>query len=244
MNATERSWERIDELNDAEALSAISEYCWLQLAHIMEQQRVYAGLYGDERRVEIMNAASRSVSRIVNDALFDSIVLGICRLLDPARSGRTQFENLSFDLMISKLPASDANAQFKQRRADLCVRAFSLRQRRDKHLAHTDLASLDPEARVGWVSLAEIKATLNDMGLLLADIYARAFDTHLVVWPPDDHPELPFLRILFFGKAAHDERLKAHIQELISAPASRKRRLPDLDTIYPAWLRSPEADRD
>ncbi|WP_246054807.1 hypothetical protein [Paracoccus gahaiensis] len=239
-----RPWERLDELSDAEALEAIFEYCWLHLAQIMEQKRAYAGLYGDVRRVEIMNAASGALSRVIQDALFDSIVLGLCRLLDPAKSGRTKFVNLSFDLMISKLPASEISLHCQERREDLCNRAYSLRQRRDKHLAHTDLASLKQEARVGWVSLTEIESTLSEMGDLLKDIYSIQFGIHLDVWPPNDHPELPFLRSLFYGKTALDERIEAFFKDYMSAPSSRTNRLPHLDSIYPDFLCRPFSKLD
>ena len=76
------------------------------------------------------------------------------------------------------------------------------------------------------------------MGDLLVDINAQEFETHLILWPPDDHAELNFLRALSFGNLAHQQKLDEFEARFVATPYGGT--LPDLDDIYPEWLRRPQ----
>ncbi|WP_405405373.1 hypothetical protein [Paracoccus sp. Ld10] len=240
----DRPWENLDDLDGTEASEAIAAFCWSRLAILRTQQRIYVGLYSDPERVAVLRNASQTVAGVMDDALFDVIVLGICRLLDPRKAGRTPYRNLTFDLLIASLPPSDRTAAFTFARIRLCERAEVLRDRRDKHLAHTDVDSLRQGSEVGWTSMQDIEIVLQGMGDLLEQIYASEFERHIVTWPADRFHELGFLRALYFGKTAHDERKAAFTKEYMGVPLSRNSRLPDLGTIYPKFLRSPFRSAD
>ncbi|WP_108502267.1 hypothetical protein [Paracoccus indicus] len=232
----DRPWERLDELTGREAAKAVGDYCLEHLLYLKGQQRIYWGLYGDERRIEVLNTASGPVAKIVQDALFDVIVLGICRLLDPAQSVKKS-ENLTLALLIDMLPIPDRKDEYHSERRRLRDDAAALVDRRNKHIAHADSAALKKDARVGWVSMRQIKSALDDMYDLLRRIYKSEFNTETYGWKSNDHPELQFLRALAFGNAAHAQKLEDYEEALITTPYGES--LPDLEDIYPDWLRTP-----
>ncbi|WP_282603743.1 hypothetical protein [Paracoccus sp. PARArs4] len=232
----DRPWEHLDRLAGRDAASAVAGYCHLQLVHLKHQERIYSGLFGDQQRVEVMNAASGPVAKVMQDALFDMIVLGICRLLDPAGPARKPVRNLTFALLIDLLPMPDRqdeyHAELKKLRAD----AASLLDRRNKHIAHADSAAVEEGAEVGWVSVRQIKTALDDMHDLLRRICVNELGEQLSGWEPNDHHELQFLRALAFGNAAREQKLIAWEK---AAMAALPEDLPDPEDIYPEWLRSP-----
>lgn len=232
----ERAWEHLDELTGREVALAVGGYCHVKLAQLKHQERIYSGLYGDERRIEVLNTASGPVAKVIQDALFDMIVLGICRLQDPAKSGKGS-ENLTFALLIETLSISDRKDEYHAELKKLCADAAPLRDRRNKHVAHADSAALKEGAQVGWGSLQQIKSALDGMYELLRKIYANEFVTGLTGWPPNDHHELQILRALAFGNAVHKQKLDAWKEDMITTPSGES--LPDLQDIYPDWLRTP-----
>ena len=224
-------------MTGSEAALAVGGYCHVQLAQLKHQERIYSGLYGDERRIEVLNTASGPVAKVVQDALFDVIVLGICRLLDPAGPARKPSKNLTFAFLIESLPMPDRKGEYDAALEVLRADAAPLRDRRNMHIAHADSAALREGAQVGWGNLRQINSALGGMYDLLGRIYANDFDTGLTGWELNDHPELQFLRALKFGNAVHAQKLEDYEEALITTPYGEN--LPDLQDIYPDWLRTP-----
>ena len=233
----DRPWEHLDELTGREAALAVGGYCHVQLAQLKHQERIYSGLYSDERRIEVLNTASGPVAKVVQDALFDVIVLGICRLLEPAGPARMPSKNLTFAFLIELLPMPDRKGEYDAALKVLRADAAPLRDRRNMHIAHADSAALREGAQVGWGNLRQINSALGGMYDLLGRIYANDFDTGLTGWELNDHPELQFLRALKFGNAVHAQKLEDYKEALITTPYGEN--LPDLQDIYPDWLRTP-----
>lgn len=231
----DRPWEHIDDLEGADIPKAVAAYCHVSLAHLMMQDRIYHGLFGDPRRIGILNEASGPVAKVIQDKVFDANALGICRLLDPARPSRRPSRNLTFALLIDTLPTSDNRQAYGAELQMLRDRARSLRDRRDKHLAHTDVDALRKGAQVGWVDPREIRAILLRMGDLLARIHQAEFQIHLIVWPPDDHHEIDFLRSLLLENDARKAVRTAFVQRFVDTPPQGA--LPQPEDDFPAWLR-------
>ena len=232
----DRPWEHLDELTGREAALAVGNYCHVQLAQLKHQERIYSGLYGNERRIEVLNTASGPVAKVVQDALFDVIVLGICRLLDPAQSVKKS-ENLTLALLIDMLPVPDRKDEYHAERRRLRDDAAALVDRRNKHIAHADSAALKKDAQVGWVSMRQLKSALDGMYDLVSRINTSELNTETYGWELNDDPELQFLRALTFGNAAQAQKLEDYKEALITTPYGES--LPDLQDIYPDWLRTP-----
>ncbi|WP_378944453.1 hypothetical protein [Paracoccus sp. R86501] len=217
---------------------AVGSYCHVQLAQLKHQERIYSGLYGDERRIEVLNTASGPVAKVVQDALFDVIVLGICRLLDPAGPARKPSKNLTFAFLIELLPMPDRKGEYDAALEVLRADAAPLRDRRNMHIAHADSAALREGAQVGWVSMRQIKSALDGMYDLLSKIYVNEFDMGLSGWLPNVHHELQFLRALVFGNTVYAQKLDEWREAYLATPYGEN--LPDLQDIYPDWLRTPK----
>src|SRR5207253_9219051 len=90
-----------------------------------------------ESRIELMNNAAPRFFRMIQDELFDAIVLRIARLTDPPKS--TGKPNLS----IQQLPSRIQDQQFLKQLSDLVSAAVAAaefcRNRRHTTLAHNAL---------------------------------------------------------------------------------------------------------
>lgn len=110
-----------------------NEVAWL---HAKWNQ--YRQLYGhSEERVDLLNRAGGHFFRIVQDALWDNVILHIARLTDPIKSGRRD------NLTLLRLPEVIPNASLKKEVKALIDTALSsssfARDWRHRSLAHIDL---------------------------------------------------------------------------------------------------------
>lgn len=99
----------------------------------------------DQQRIDLMERRAASFFSVIHDSLQNDLIVGLCRLTDPAATGRpkNQHQNLTLlrlaETVATAEPgscfASDVNAQAKELQRFCCP----LREWRDKRLAHTDL---------------------------------------------------------------------------------------------------------
>jgi hypothetical protein len=150
-------------------LGCIYHALWQHIARVHQKWGEYVELFGQKpSRVELLNRAAPSFFRIVQDALFDDVLLSIARLTDPPKSvGRG-------NLTLLQLPRHIADAELRDRvsvsleeakqRSDFC------RDWRNRRIAHADLAlSLESAAEPLKVAsrqkvadaLKTIEATMN-----------------------------------------------------------------------------------
>ena len=103
--------------------------------HIVWQQ--YRQLYGtDDETVQLLNRTSSLFFNIIQDELWDSVLLGISRMTDsPSTSGRK-------NLTIQSLPLLIADSGLRAELQDLCRAAVEdaayAREHRNKRIAHQD----------------------------------------------------------------------------------------------------------
>jgi HEPN superfamily AbiU2-like protein len=120
---------------------------WNDCASLHLKWREYRSVFGtSEARIDLLNAAARGFFGLAQDALWESVILHICRFTDPAKpSGR---ETLSLDCLPGLID------DFPQRRPviDLVALAVSrsafARDWRHRYLAHRDRQlALMPEVK-------------------------------------------------------------------------------------------------
>jgi hypothetical protein len=103
----------------------------------------YRELFGISKgRVDLLNECAGPFFVIIHGVLLTDVQLALCKLTDPARTPR--FENLSLDQLQERV-ASHGDSSIAGRCDQLLVevhaRAAHVRQRRNKKLAHIDLAT-------------------------------------------------------------------------------------------------------
>lgn len=103
--------------------------------HVIWQQ--YRQLFGDTPdTVHLLNRTAGLFFRIVQDELWDSVLLGISRMTDPPNMGKKR------NLTILSLPPLITDRKLKTEIDDLCATVMtkekSARDHRDKRIAHQD----------------------------------------------------------------------------------------------------------
>lgn len=229
----ERPWQHYSDLPEDERFGAILKFCTLETARIKYELRIFRGLYSsDPRRVEVLNRAAPEIAQLLQDLLFDDIVIRLCRLLDPPEDRRGNV-NFGLKLLIALAP-KDISLELATEVEVACDLAAKLKERRDKHIAHNAGNSKRADCAKGWVSLADIQAALDRIDGVVVRLHLTCRKVTIETDPISARePEMALLRALHLGadaldKARADYKLRAtHDRGHVAKPLAW---LPD-------WLR-------
>ncbi|MFA0924588.1 AbiU2 domain-containing protein [Xanthomonas fragariae] len=142
--------------------------------HVLWQQ--YRQLFEDDTTVHLLNRTARLFFKIVQDELWDSVLLGISRMTDPTVTGKKK------NLTIQSLPPLIMDTVMRAEVQSLCNKSLESaefsREHRNKRIAHQDHdylsnRDLDPlngisRARVEQM-LEALRAVLNRIDLHFRD---------------------------------------------------------------------------
>lgn len=147
----------------------------LELHLVWEQ---YTQLFGEgEETVNLLNRTAGLFFKIVQDELWDSVLLGVSKLTDPAQTGKNK------NLSIRSLPELIADSTLRGRVLDLCdealMKAEHARDHRNKRIAHQDQQYFyGREAQpLGGVSRALVKEMLQAITAVMNEINVFYCDT-------------------------------------------------------------------
>jgi hypothetical protein len=118
-----------------------NEVTWLY-AKWLEYRKLFAK---SDKRIDVLNDTAGFFFRVVQDTLWEDVLLGIARLTDPPKQG--QFENLT----LLRLPTAVSDSSLATRVRALANaakgRSAFAREWRNKHIAHRDLSlAIDAKA--------------------------------------------------------------------------------------------------
>lgn len=121
-----------------EELGSIYSQLWQELAWLYRTWAEYVALFGTkESRVELLNKAAPAFTRIVQDYLWEGVILHVARLTDPPKSVGKR------NLSIRALEEAATDSDLKERVSVAVTKALSAsefcRDWRNRHLAHRDL---------------------------------------------------------------------------------------------------------
>lgn len=111
-----------------------------ELVNIHVQWRLFLQLYGtDPDRIELLNRFAGGLFGVVQEVLYDDLVLAVFRLHDPAKSGK--FENLSLPSLVGAVRGvnSQLAASLARGSGDLVALLDPYAEWRNKRIAHNDL---------------------------------------------------------------------------------------------------------
>ena len=135
---------------------------WQELVWLYAVWGEYVDLYGTNvSRVELMNRAAGHFFRIVQDAVWEQILLHIARLTDPARSAGKPNLSVQSLLAIVDDPAPKGAAEAKVKAA-IEAAAFC-RDWRNRRIAHRDLDLVlkNPTQPLARASLLQVRNALD-----------------------------------------------------------------------------------
>jgi len=147
----------------------------LELHLVWEQ---YAQLFGEsEETVQLLNQTAGLFFMVVQEGLWDSVLIGVSRLTDPAQTSGNR------NLSIRSLPGLIGDKGLQGRVSDLCENALTkaklARDHRNKRIAHQDQQYFfDREARpLGGVSRALVNEMLQSITAVMNEINVYYCDT-------------------------------------------------------------------
>ena len=152
-------------------LGAIYNVLYNDVAWLHAKWEQYRHLFAkSERRIELLNETAAYFFRIIQDTVFEDIVLGLARLTDPIQTGRGQKQQEN--LTLQRLPPLVSDAQLRLDLTGLVSAALDAcatpRAWRNKRLAHRDLAVAlatagDPLAGISRADVEVALAALRDL---------------------------------------------------------------------------------
>jgi hypothetical protein len=159
-------------------LGALYSALWQEVAWIHSKWAQYVALFGTKpERVELLNKAAPAFFRLVQDTLWENVILHIARLTDSPQSvGKP-------NLSIKRVPALVTDSALKARIEALvtfCVSSAEFsRDWRNRHLAHRDLqrATADVADPLLPASRAKVKGVLANFCDLLNALSQHYLDS-------------------------------------------------------------------
>ncbi|WP_404305916.1 AbiU2 domain-containing protein [Neorhodopirellula lusitana] len=150
-----------------------------ELIWIHGKWNMYRQLFGfSKSRVDLLNESSQAFFAVLQPLWIDYLVLEICKLTDPAQSGK--YTNLSIEQLHEKL----SSTKYRGIRDQLSLLANSvreeckpLRDRRNKRIAHNEFrTAMSQEAvSIRGISFRELEAALESIRN-----YMMAFRSHFI----------------------------------------------------------------
>lgn len=146
-------------------LGEIYSALWQEVALIHVRWNEYTALFGtNPKRIDVLNEAAPYFFRMLQDELWDTTLLNLARLTDPARSpGKDVRKNLSLNSMVDLINDDTLKIEIDA----LLVKASELtsfaRDWRNRRIAHRDLklALEQPTTALATGSRAQVTEALN-----------------------------------------------------------------------------------
>jgi hypothetical protein len=159
-------------------LGILFHQLWNEVAILYSKWNEYVELYGtNPERIDLLNEASPFFFMIIEDSLWESIILHITRITDPANSfGK---ENLSIRRLIT-LVDKEIEEKIKHQIDEAILKSEFCRDWRNRFLAHKDLQLALKKAKpLKPASRAKVKEALVSIEKVLSIISEHYMDSGL-----------------------------------------------------------------
>lgn len=221
--AEEAKAEQIRLMGDE--LGTIYSALWQEVASVHSKWSDFAVLFGTkESRVDLLNAVAPAFFRLVQDSIWENVLLHIARLTDPPATANKQ------NLTIQRLPAlvvrpdSRASVEVKVQAA-LQASGFA-RDWRNRHIAHSDL-NLRVSATAKPLEFAS-RQSVNVALAALADVLNAVATEYLDTtnfFDPSDGDALTLLYVVDDGLRANAQRRQRLSDGILDPDAFKPRDL-------------------
>jgi hypothetical protein len=180
---------------------------WQDVSWVYGNWAIFLQLYSDDDAISLLNNTAPSYFRVCQDTLLNDILMAICRLTDPAKTGSKT--NLSLQRLVDTVDES-TNKNLKSelvRLLDLAQTNFDFaRAHRNRRLAHIDLKTRmnsHPEPLSG-ITQKSLQEALDSIATIMNTVQ-RHFDNGETVYShpimPDDGKDL-----LYWLRKGYDNR--------------------------------------
>lgn len=184
------------------------EALWQEIVWVHHKWAEYATLYGtNESRVALLNRAAPSFAGLIQDTLWENVVLHIARLTDPSKSSGKH--NLTVQSLAAHIGDTVTRAKVEVLVARAIQQAEFCRDWRHRHLAHRDLhlalaRRAEPLKTGSRQSVREILGTLGE----ILDAVSSKYLSSTTYFDPDsaEGGALELLHVLDDGLKLDDAR--------------------------------------
>lgn len=203
--------------------------------------RIFRALFIDcKERVDEFNLASGLVARYFSKALFESVLLGLCRITDPAETGRGAGakQNLSLDALGDELP-EEVRKEFEGLVIDAKAATGFARDWRNRSIAHADLYVATRVETVDSATAILVDKAIVQIDLALNFINNKLRNSTTLYSEPitqlDD--ERAFLRTLFLGNRTWSDLLERE-RNAVETKNYKELKSISEDQELPGWVYS------
>ncbi|MGB7295577.1 MAG: hypothetical protein WBC70_08295 [Candidatus Aminicenantales bacterium] len=159
-------------------LKAVFEKIEHQVFLLHDRWIIYRQLYGTSKeRIELLNESAPNYFWIIQDVLWDEILLDICRLADPIQSGRDKKskKNLCLEMLcqiIKELGREDLYSDICNSLSRFREKCEGLKKHRNKRIGHLDLrVFLNEKSKyLPGISRAMIEDVLKELRFFMNSI--------------------------------------------------------------------------
>jgi len=178
-------------------------HCKQELWRVSANWDRYETLFGSQERVAILNSSSGNFWYVIQGVLFEHVMLGICRLTDPAGSKTRQ--NLSVSRLLEVDPTSTKRG-LESRVTAASRKSEFARSWRDKRIAHNDLTQITGAANLlAPATGRKISAALVAIHDVLRWVQGRYFNGDMYLLDLGDSDANVLLGALTRAKALKDK---------------------------------------
>lgn len=204
-------------------LGIIYSALWQEVAWVHGKWSDFVTLFGTkESRVDLLNQAAPAFCRLVQDSIWENVLLHIARMTDPPATAKKE------NLTIQRLPAlidrvnSRGIVESKVQAALTCC-AFA-RDWRNRHIAHSDLdlKVLDTARPLDFASRQSVKLALESLSNVLNAVASEYLDS-TSFFDSFDGDALALLYVIDDGLRA-DEQRRQQLRNGIYDPEAYKQR--------------------
>ena len=197
-----------------EDLGSLYDALWQEVAGLYGKWSEYVALFGTrESRVDLLNQAAPSFFRIVQDSLWEDVLLHIARLTDPPKSAGKS--NLTVQRLTSAIDYPDTKLAVAELISKAQLDSEFCRDWRNRRLAHRDLhlALTRTAEPLQPASREKVDAALQAIAGVLNAVSSHYLDS-TTFFDVDSEPDgaLSLLHVLDGGlkaKRARRERIKS-----------------------------------
>lgn len=183
-------------------------HCCQEFWRVSSSWDRYEALFGSEERVGILNEASPPFWSAMQDMMLEHVLLGLCRLTDPANTGR--FTNMSVSYLEQLDPTAQKAGLASRVRMATTKTSFA-RTWRDKRIAHNDRSHIlgTPAAPLARATRQRIRSSLLAVHDVLRWIRARYFNSEQYLIEMGDDDVNGLLSALMLASQVRKERQAA-----------------------------------
>lgn len=191
-----------------DALGSLYYTLWREVAWLHLKWRECVELFGTkESRIHLLNSAAPSFFRIVEDVLWDEILIHITRLTDPPAIGKR--ENLTIQRLTPLIDDPAASARVAALVSDAGIASEFCRDWRNRRIAHMDLdlainAKAEPLQPASRQKIRLAIAAINDVLDAVSKHYLDT--TNLFDWVGHPGGAVSLIYVIDDGVRADAER--------------------------------------